>query len=66
MDDFAMQNDRPSCRINVRELPVVRLGHPNRAVPNDDRFSSLPSHCSSAPSVSGLMGLRLLLKWMFG
>jgi hypothetical protein len=41
MDAFAMQNDRPSCRTNVRELPVVRLGHPNRAVPNDDRFSSL-------------------------
>ncbi len=41
MDDFAMQNDRPGCRTNVRELPVVRLGHPNRAVPNDDRFGSV-------------------------
>ena len=56
MDDFAMQNDRPSCRTNVRELPVVRLGHPNRAVPNDDRFSSLRviAHRLYLPRVSWL------------
>jgi len=56
MDDFAMQNDRPSCRNNVRELQVVRLGHPNRAVPNDDRFSSLRviDHQLYLPRVSWL------------
>jgi len=32
MNDFAMQNDRPSCRTNVRELPVARLGHPPQPV----------------------------------
>ena len=43
MDDFAMQNDRPSCRTNVRELPVVRLGHPNRAV----RMTTVLVRCES-------------------
>ena len=66
MDDFAMQNGRPSCRTDVRELPVARLGHPNRAVPNDDRFGSLRVIADQLPSASGLMGLRILLKWMFG
>jgi hypothetical protein len=65
MDDFAMQNDRPSCRTNVRELPVVRLGHPNRAAPNDDRFSSLRVIAHQLYA-SGLMALRILFKWMFG
>lgn len=66
MDAFAMQNDRPSCRTTIRELPVVRLGHPNRAFPNDDRFSSLRviAHRLYLPRVS--WGLRILLKWMFG
>jgi hypothetical protein len=32
MNDFAMQNDRPTCRTNVRELPVARLGHPPQPV----------------------------------
>jgi len=56
MDDFAMQNDRPRCRINVCELPVVRLGHPNRAFPNDDCFSSLRviAHRLYLPRVSWL------------
>jgi hypothetical protein len=31
MNDLAMQNSRPSCRTNVRELPVIWLGHWHRA-----------------------------------
>jgi len=43
MDDFAMQNARPGCCTNVRELPVVRLGHPNRAV----RMTTVLVRCES-------------------
>jgi hypothetical protein len=32
MNDFPMQNDRPSCRTNVRELSMARLGHPPQPV----------------------------------
>lgn len=31
MNDLAMQKERPSCRTNVRELPVVWLGNRHRA-----------------------------------
>ena len=31
MNDQAMQKDRPSRRTNVRELPVIWLGHRHRA-----------------------------------
>jgi len=31
MNDLAMQNDRLSCRTNVRELPVIWLGRRRRA-----------------------------------
>jgi hypothetical protein len=31
MNELAMQNDGPTCRTNVRELPVIWLGQRHRA-----------------------------------
>jgi hypothetical protein len=42
MNDLAMQNDRPSCCTNVRQMPVIWLGHQHRG--NLPRGSGGSSH----------------------
>ena len=60
MNDFAMQNDTPSWLTNVRELPVMRLGHR----PNPSRMVTtlVPLQVIAPPSATGLGGFAHAVK----
>src|SRR6476660_2181926 len=60
MNDFAMQNDTPSWLTNVRELPVMRLGH--RPTPSRMVSTLIPLRVIAPPSATGLGGFAHAVK----
>src|SRR6476660_2472577 len=60
MNDFAMQKHRPSWRTNVRELPVMRLGH--RPTPSRMVTTLVPLRVIAPPSATGLGGFAHAVK----
>src|SRR6476620_6720848 len=60
MNDFAMQNDTPSWLTNVRELPVIRLGH--RPTPSRMVTTLVPLRVIAPPSATGLGGFGNTVK----
>ena len=60
MNDFAMQNDTPRWLTNVRELPVLRLGH--RPTPSRMVTTLVPLRVIAQPSATGLGGFAHAVK----
>src|SRR6476620_3179659 len=60
MNDFAMQNDTARWLTNVRELPVMRLGH--RPAPSRMVTTLVPLRVIAPPSATGLGGFAHAVK----